>query len=224
MAERERVARELHDTLLQGFQGLILRFHLATQSMSETEAAKDEMEDALDSADELLIESRNRIRDLRYETNEPASLSRDLAALGEEFRMPHKWELDVVTRGVQRDLNPVSYQEIYAVAKEALLNAFRHSAASKIQAELWFDAASLSVIVRDDGVGIGSRELNGANRLDHWGVLGMKERAVALGSDLTISTPTGGGTEVRLVVPAALAYRDEGQRPWFASRTAKIRT
>ena len=132
LAERERVARELHDTLLQGFQGLMMRFHLATQSIPATEGAKSEMEEALDSADMLLIESRDRIRDLRYETIEPVSLSDALTALGEDFAMPHAWTLEVVTRGTPFELNPISYQEIYAIAKEALVNAFRHSKASEI--------------------------------------------------------------------------------------------
>ncbi len=85
LAERERVARELHDTLLQGFQGLMLRFHLATQSIPEGEVSKSEMEGALDAADLLLIESRDRIRDLRYESLESASLPRALAALRRRF-------------------------------------------------------------------------------------------------------------------------------------------
>jgi signal transduction histidine kinase len=218
LAERERVARELHDTLLQGFQGLMLRFHLATQSIPEKETAKSEMEGALDAADLLLIESRNRIRDLRYETLESASLAPALAALGEDFGMPHTWVLDVVTRGTPRDLNPVSYQEIYAIAKEALLNAFRHSAASSIQVELSFSAVALIVAVRDNGKGIDLNRLNGKNRSGHWGLVGMQERAANLGADLKISNPPGGGIEVKLQVPGALAYRREEKRTWFAGR------
>ncbi len=217
LAERERVARELHDTLLQGFQGLMLRFHLATQSIPETEGAKAEMEGALDSADLLLIESRNRIRDLRYESLEPASLSRTLTALGEDFGMPHTWVLDVATRGVPRDLNPVSYQEIYAVAKEALLNAFRHSTASNIQVELIFDAAVFGVAVRDNGRGIDPEILNGMNRRGHWGLVGMQERAANLGAELKISNPPDGGTEVKLIVPGTLAYRVEERKSLFAA-------
>ncbi len=217
LAERERVARELHDTLLQGFQGLMLRFHLATQSIPEREAAKSEMAGALDAADLLLIESRDRIRDLRYESLESASLPRALAALGEDFGMPHTWVLDVVTRGAPRDLNPVSYQEIYAIAKEAQLNAFRHSAASNIQVELSFGDAALHVAVRDNGKGIDPDRLNGRNRSDHWGLVGMQERAANLGADLKISNRPGGGAEVRLLVPGALAYRREEKRGWMAA-------
>ena len=208
LAERERVARELHDTLLQGFQGLMLRFHLATQSIPEREAARFEMEAALDSADLLLIEGRDRIRDLRYESIEPTSLSQMISALGEDFAMPHTWELDAVTRGVPRDLNPVSHHEIYAVAKEAVRNAFRHSSASKIQVELVFDEAIFSVTVRDNGVGIDSQILSG-KRTDHWGLVGMHERAVNLGSDLKISNLPGGGAEVKLLIPAAVAYHKQ---------------
>jgi signal transduction histidine kinase len=114
----------------------MMRFHLATQSIPPNEPAKSEMEEALDSADLLLVESRDRIRDLRYEAIEPASLPDALRALGEDFAMPHSWTLEVVTRGVVVELNPITYQDIYAIAKEALVNGFRHSKASEIRAEI----------------------------------------------------------------------------------------
>lgn len=193
----------------------MLRFHLATQSMPETETARTEMEGALDAADLLLIESRNRIRDLRYETLEAASLPRALAALGEDFGTPHTWVLNVFTRGAPRDLNPVSYEEIYAIAKEALVNAFRHSAASNIEVELSFTEAALNMTVRDNGKGIDPQSRNGSDRSNHWGLVGMRERSANLGAELKISKAPGGGTEVHLIVPGALAYRREGKHSSF---------
>ena len=207
VAERERVARELHDTLLQGFQGLLMRFHLATQSIPPGQPARGEMEDALDSADSLLVESRERIRDLRHEVIDLASLPEALTALGDEFAIPHGWELKVTTFGIVADLNPITYQDIYAVSKEALVNAFRHSGASLIQAELRFDPHQLTIDVTDNGVGIDFDILHGSRRTDHWGLAGMQERADNLGADLKLSLPPEGGTRVRLVVPGAMAYR-----------------
>jgi signal transduction histidine kinase/ligand-binding sensor domain-containing protein len=206
LAERERVARELHDTLLQGFQGLMLRFHLATQSIPLEEQARPEMEEALDCADQLLIESRDRIRDLRYETLDSSSLSAALTTLGEEFNLRYSSSFRLEIKGTPRDLNPVSYQEIYAVAKEALVNAIRHSGGSHIRAELSFDATRLRVCIRDDGKGIDASILNGKRRANHWGLTGMYERAVDLKADLRIASPPGEGTEVTLSVPAGVAY------------------
>jgi signal transduction histidine kinase/ligand-binding sensor domain-containing protein len=211
VAERERVARELHDTLLQGFQGLMMRFHLATQSIPEHEPAKMEMEDALDSADLLLVESRERIRDLRHEVIDPTSLPDALSALGDDFSVPHDWKLEVLIRGVAADLNPITYQDIYAICKEALVNAFRHSGASIIQAELHFEPHRLQIDVIDNGIGIDPRILSGGKRVDHWGLAGMQERADNLGADLKLSALPSGGTRVRLIVPGAMAYRHQEQ-------------
>ena len=206
LAERERVARELHDTLLQGFQGLMMRFHLAVQSMPSSSPAKSEMEAALDSADLLLIESRDRIRDLRYEAVDPISLADALIALGEEYPAQHNWNLKVSTLGTQQDLSPVSHQEIYAIAKEAVLNAFRHSEASMISVELVFEETRFYVRISDDGKGITTELLNDRRGTDHWGIAGMYERSASLGAELKICRVQTGGTEVRLSVPAANAY------------------
>jgi signal transduction histidine kinase/ligand-binding sensor domain-containing protein len=207
LAERERVARELHDTLLQGFQGLMMRFHLAAQTIPSTETAKSEMEEALDSADMLLAESRDRIRDLRYDTLEATSLADAITALGEGFGMPHIWTLQVLTHGVALDLDPISYQEIYAIAKEAVVNAFRHSEASEIRVDISFEQARLQLDISDNGKGIAAERLSVKRRMNHWGLAGMHERAKNLGADLRFMTPIGGGTQVKLAVPAAVAFR-----------------
>jgi signal transduction histidine kinase len=212
VAERERVARELHDTLLQGFQGLMMRFHLATQSIPPGESAKSEMEDALDAADILLVESRDRIRDLRYESIEPASISDALTALGEDFAMPHTWTLEVLTRGVAIELNPITYQDIYAIAKEALINAFRHSKASEIKVEISFAPMRLMLDIIDNGRGIDPDVLSGSKPTGHWGLAGMQERADSLGATLKIAVQPEGGTHLRLVIPGFMAFRHEQKR------------
>ncbi|HEY4358370.1 MAG TPA: triple tyrosine motif-containing protein, partial [Acidobacteriaceae bacterium] len=227
LAERERVARELHDTLLQGFQGLMMRFHLATQSIPANERARAEMEETMDAADVLLAESRDRIRDLRYESIEPASLDEALRALGEDFASPHTWTLEVVTRGIACDMNPVSYQEIYAIAKEALVNAFRHSQAAEIKVNLSFEATRFVLEIADNGKGIAADVLGGHKRANHWGLSGMQERAQNLGADLKFATPAGGGTEVRLVVPATVVCRERPRasslRYWVQTLLDRLR-
>jgi signal transduction histidine kinase len=217
VAERERVARELHDTLLQGFQGLLMRFHLATQSIPTDEPARAEMEDALDSADSLLVESRERIRDLRHEAIEFDPLPEALSALGEEFAVPRNWELKVITHGIEVDLNPITYQDIYAISKEALVNAFRHSKATLIKADLHFEPHRLQIAVTDNGVGLAPDILNGGRRADHWGLAGMQERADNLGAELNLSTLPEGGTRVKLIVPGAMAYRHVKNPPFWGN-------
>ena len=215
VAERERVARELHDTLLQGFQGLMMRFHLATQSIPPNEPAKAEMETALDSADMLLVESRDRIRDLRYESIEPVSLADALTALGEDFTTLHTWTLQVLTRGVAVELNPVTYQDIYAIAKEALVNAFRHSKASEIKVVIGFEQTRLTLDIEDNGTGIDPDILSGNKPTGHWGLAGMTERADSLGATLKITAQPAGGTHIKLSVPASTAFRHEQRLSWF---------
>jgi signal transduction histidine kinase/ligand-binding sensor domain-containing protein len=226
LAERERVARELHDTLLQGFQGLMMRFHLATQSIPSTEPARREMEEALDSADLLLAESRDRIRDLRYEAIEPASLSDALTAIGEDFTIPHTWILNVVTFGVAVELNPVTYRDIHAIAKEALVNAFRHSNASEIRVEIRFETTRLIVEIIDNGRGLDPALLR-SKYANHWGLAGMQERADNLNADLKFNIRPGGGTLIRLVVPATMAFRQQQQpsilRYWYQRWLERVR-
>ena len=167
------------------------------------------MEEALDSADLLLVESRDRIRDLRYETLQQVSLSEALTALADEFAEPSAWQLQIVTRDTPRDLNPVSYWEIYAIAKEALINSFRHSDASEILVTLCFDTARFTIEVTDNGQGIDPDVLNGRKRANHWGLSGMRERAANLRGELKIVSSPGRGTAIKLSIPAALAYQTD---------------
>ena len=215
LAERERVARELHDTLLQGFQGLMMRFHLAAQSIPAEQNARAEMEGALDRADLLLIESRDRIRDLRYEALDADSLPNGLELLCRNCNeLQPGWCRFSVT-GSPRELGPVSYQEIYAIAKEAVENAQRHSEASSLVIELDFDPARLRLRIADSGKGIDPRFLNGNHPTDHWGLAGMRERARNLKADLKLITSGAGGTDVTLTVPGGIAYLQQRKPSFF---------
>jgi len=132
--------------------------------------------------------------------------------------MPHNWTLEVVTRGVVVELNPITYQDIYAIAKEALVNAFRHSKASEIRAEICFETTRLTLDIFDNGRGIDPDILSGSKPADHWGLAGMQERADNLGAALKITIPPGGGTRVSLVISGSMAFR---QKP-KASRVANF--
>jgi signal transduction histidine kinase len=211
LAEREQIARELHDTLLQGFQGLMMRFHLATQLIPANQKARAEMEQALDRADLLMVESRDRIHGLRGEKVSKDSLPHAMATLGEHLGIQSLQSFQIVTEGSARDLNAICHEEIYQIAKEALSNVLRHSGASNSRVSLNFDVRYLTLRIIDDGKGIAPEQQNGGGHTRHWGIRGMRERAAKLNGEFKIISSPTAGTEVVLQVPANIAYCQEGR-------------
>jgi signal transduction histidine kinase/streptogramin lyase len=207
LAERERIARELHDTLLQGMQGLIWRFQAAAERIPAGEPARQLMEQSLDRADKLLSESRDKVKDLRPAAHDVAELGQALAAEGEELAQLHQVKFRVSTHGTHRELHPIVREEGFMIAREALTNAFRHAAASTIEAEVAYSDKELHVRVRDDGQGISNDVLDAGERPGHFGLLGMRERARKLGAHLEVWSRPAAGTELDLRVPAKVAYR-----------------
>jgi signal transduction histidine kinase/ligand-binding sensor domain-containing protein len=205
LVERERIARELHDTLLQGFQGLLLRFQAVMKTLPPESASHQKMEEALDRADEVLLEGRQRVRDLRSEGTTDTDLPESLARCGKELTQDYATPFELTVTGTPRPLDPSVWQEVYRIGREAMTNAFRHAAASKIEAELTYLQSGLRVTIRDNGHGIEPEILNGG-RAGHWGLSGMRERAERIGGQLNIWSQQAGGTEVDLTVPGKVAY------------------
>jgi signal transduction histidine kinase len=211
LAERTRIARELHDTLLQSFQGLMLHFQAVNDLLPEGQA-KQALEKALDRADRAIVEGRDAIQDLRSSTTVTNELGQAMAALGEEFGGAHDGgspTLRVSMEGKPRELHPILRDDIYRIAREALRNAFLHAHASKIEADITYSARLLRLRIRDDGKGIDPKLLD-AGRDGHWGLAGMRERAEQIGARLDIWSEVGAGTEVDLRVPGSVAYGTEG--------------
>lgn len=206
IVERERIARELHDTLLQGLQGLILRFHAVSARIPSREPEHDMMEHALKCADEVLIESRDRVKDLRASPDLQVDLPTALSTLGQELTQEQPVEFSVAVEGTIRALHPILREEAFMIGREALLNAFRHARAHRIEVEVAFSPKMLSLRVRDDGCGLEPAVLK-SGRTGHWGLIGMRERAKKVRSHLEIWSRRGVGTEVELRVPASVAYR-----------------
>jgi signal transduction histidine kinase/ligand-binding sensor domain-containing protein len=204
LVERERIARELHDTLLQGFQGLILRFHGVLKQMPDHEPSRQLMEGALNRADQVLIEGRNRVRDLRAESALGCELPEEIAACGKDLARDKSISFSLAIVGPRQPLHPVVRDEAYQIGREALINAFQHSKASKIEAEITFDCKQVRLVIRDDGTGMDQSVLN-EGRPGHWGLSGMRERAEKIGAQLNIWGRPGAGTEVDLMIPAKLA-------------------
>jgi signal transduction histidine kinase/ligand-binding sensor domain-containing protein len=217
LAERERIARELHDTLLQGVQGLTLHFQAAMKQIPGQEPARHAMEKALKYADDVLLEGRQRVRDLRAEGATANELSEMLAAYGDELAQDRDVAFKVAIVGSPLLLHPVVGDEIYRIAREGLANAFQHSQASSIEVEITYDPAIFSLRVRDNGCGI-DQETLGGGRQGHWGLSGMWERAQHIGGQLNVWSNPGSGTEIDLRIPAKVAYAlkpSQSRWRWF---------
>jgi signal transduction histidine kinase len=224
LAERERIARDLHDTLLQGFQGLILRFHDAMMTIPEPEPARQLMETALDRADEVMAEGRDKVVNLHPSFGKSVDLAQSLARAGDEIANGSELKICVTTQGQAQTLDPVALDEIYCIGREAMVNAFRHAKGKSIEVEVDYASWELRLRIRDDGRGIDPNILE-AGRPGHIGLASMRERAERVGGQLDIISGPGAGTEIELRVPAAKAYRgilDESpwRRLWHATLRA----
>ena len=203
--ERERIARELHDTLLQGFQGITLQVQGIAKKLRDQDPLRSMMEEVLDRADETLSEARQRVRKLRERSTDVDELPRFIEKCGRELAQNHPASFALTVIGAQRPLESAVQDQACDIAAESLRNAFQHASALSIEVEIVYDAAYLRIRVRDDGVGIEESVLaNG--RPDHWGLSGMQERARTIRADLKIWSRAGAGTEVEFAIPAELAF------------------
>jgi signal transduction histidine kinase len=225
VGERTRVARELHDTLLQSFQGLLLRFQAATNLLPERpEEAKRSFESAIDQAAAAITEGRDAVQGLRSSTKVTNDLASAITTLGTELAVgesnPNAADFHVEVEGASRDLHPILRDEVYRIAGEAVRNAFSHAQAKRIEVEIRYDERQLRLRVRDDGKGIHAQHLKESGRAGHYGLSGMRERAKLMGGKLTVWSELDAGTEVELKIPAARAYETSParRRSWLAEK------
>jgi PAS domain S-box-containing protein len=211
VSERGRIAREMHDTLLQSFHGLMLRFQVARDMLpNRPEEAMEALDGALNMADEAIVESRAAILDLRSEQVAQSDLVHLLTAMGSELAGSPGVNRDspkfsVTVEGERQTLSPMLHDEVYRIGRELLRNAFLHAGASHIEAEIRYDDGQLCLLIRDDGRGIDPTILEEGGRAGHWGLTGIRERAKRIGAQLDFSSEAGAGTEVQLTVPHSLA-------------------
>ena len=212
VTERTRIARELHDTLLQSFQGSLFEVQAARNLFARRpDDALQTLDGAIGSADAAIAEGRDAILDLRSGSAAGSDLAHLLASAGQElsgiavsnggsptFRM--------TVEGPPRDIQAALQDEVYRIGREILRNAFRHARAKKIEVEIRYDAQELRIRLRDDGIGIDPNVLNEGARAGHWGLPGIRERAKLAGAQLDFWSEAGAGTEVQVTVPASVAY------------------
>lgn len=205
LAIREHIAQELHDTLLQGFQGLVLRFQSILNRLPLGHPARDELEATLERADDVLQEGRDRVRYLREET-EPVELAPMLSAIADQVLGKQiGWALKE-TGHPHPVCAPVA-DDVARIASEAMFNALRHAEAGAICLKLVHARDSVTICVSDDGVGIPAPIRLAGKKEGHYGLVGMRERAQRLGAALTIEDANPTGTEICLIIPARIAYR-----------------
>ncbi|USX28935.1 histidine kinase [Oxalobacteraceae bacterium OTU3CINTB1] len=209
LEERERIARTLHDTFLQSVQGLILRFHSIKNALPKDDAAHARIDAALDAADAVLDEGRDQLLDLRVHHACRDDLAPALATAGGAACDERGVAFSLHERGEQRALRADAQDELYAIAKEAIANALRHSGSATLAAELSYGAAAFTLAIRDQGKGfdVAPGAPPAAQDGRHWGLTGMAERAARIGGALRLESAPGAGATVEVSLPAALAYR-----------------
>jgi signal transduction histidine kinase/ligand-binding sensor domain-containing protein len=211
--ERTRIARELHDTLLQSFHGLLFRFQAAANQLPDRPAdAKQKLESAIERAAQAITEGRDAVQNLRASTVVTNDLADAIGTLGEELLADHGHRstspppaLEVIVEGTSHDLHPIIRDDAYRIAGEALRNAFRHARAHRIVVTIAYDDDRVQLRVRDDGHGIDPTLVQDV-RPGHFGLPGMRERAELVGGKVAIWSERDAGTEVELTIPASIAY------------------
>jgi signal transduction histidine kinase/ligand-binding sensor domain-containing protein len=227
VSERTRIARDLHDTLLQSFQAVLLKFHAVTYLFPDrTAEAKETLETVIEQARQAITEGRDAVQGLRSSAVSSNDLAQSLSTLAEELAADQNGRSTphflVHVEGTPRHLAPLLGGEVYRIACEAVRNAFLHSNAGRIEVEIRYDHRQLRLRVRDDGKGIDPKFLDGGGPAGHYGLAGMQERAKLLGGKLALWSERDSGTEAELTIPASVAYAKSqaARRPMFWKRGA----
>jgi ligand-binding sensor domain-containing protein/signal transduction histidine kinase len=219
LAERTRIAQELHDTLLQGFLSASMQVHVAVDRLPADSQAKPILTRALQLMGQVIEEGRNAVRGLRASQSISLDLEHAFSLIQQEIvpREPGPPpDFRVIVDGEPRPLHPLLRDEVYRIGREALLNAFRHARAHTIEIELKYSSKHLVVLVRDDGSGIDSQTL-GSGRDGHYGLSGMRERADRIGARFHVWSSAAAGTEIELSIPGHIAFQDQRNHllSWF---------
>jgi signal transduction histidine kinase len=215
LAERTRIAQDLHDTLLQGVVSASMQLHVANELLAADSPAKPMVGRVMELMGQVADEGRDAVRGLRSTTENANDLETSFAEVGKQFGANGPRDYRVIVEGTQRQLRPIIRDEVYRIGREALANAFRHAQANKIEVELEYSTRHLRVLVRDDGAGIDSNVLH-SGRDGHWGLAGMRERAESIGARFRVWSRARAGTEVELSIPSHIAFESAPTAGWFS--------
>jgi len=213
LEEREAIARDLHDTLLQGFFSAAMQLDVANDRIPADSPAKPLVERVIELMKQVGQQGRAAIRSLRSPERDPHDLEQAFSEIREEFSSSPQIDYRVVVEGAPRRLHAAIWDDIFRIGREAIINAFRHSGASKIEVDLEYTGRNLRVLVRDDGCGIDA-EVAQTGREGHWGLSGMRERAEKMGAKLVVLSRADAGTEVQLSIPGSVAFESAPSAGW----------
>jgi signal transduction histidine kinase/sugar lactone lactonase YvrE len=213
-AERELIARDVHDTLLQGVQALLFRLQIWEGDPAVPDSLRKEMDSVVKQTKSIVIEGRERILMMRKVAAQPADLTESLAAIGNEASLVKGAAFEISIVGEEKTLAVEATQQLVDIAREAVRNAYQHSGAAHIRVGLQYGRRSLTMGVADDGRGIDPLILQGKGDSSHFGLVGMRERSKQLRARFRVQSQIGVGTRIEVVVPARIAYGDAFQWPW----------
>lgn len=222
-SERLRIARELHDTLLQSVHGLMLRFHFATEALPEDEPARQSLQIALARADEVIVEGRRRVQELREEMPDSVDFAAQIATIASELQMDQGINFQVVENGERHELLPNVQTELCRIAHEALLNTLEHSGATTAEVVLIYGSWDFVMKCCDNGVGLAPSILANGKRDGHWGLVGMRERALTIDGSLRLWSSPGNGMEIEVRISGRRAYRFPPKRLLWLNRLHQLR-
>jgi ligand-binding sensor domain-containing protein/signal transduction histidine kinase len=217
LAERTRIAQDLHDTLLQGVLSASMQLHVAADDLPENSPARPALDRVLQLMGQVIEEGRNTLRGLRSSTDTAYDLTSSFSRIPQELGNQQGVDFRVIVVGLPMPLRPAIRDEVYRIGREALLNAFRHSRAGHVNVQLEYATNQLRIVVSDDGCGI-DRPVLRSGRDGHWGLSGMRERAERIGAKLKVLSRTDAGTEVELRVPRDIAFESHpsiSAHKWF---------
>jgi len=201
--ERERIARDLHDTLFQGFLGASAILHTAIEQTPGDTPTKTSLNRALQLMYRVIDEGRLVLQDLRSSPAASLSLERGLRRLWDEL-LPEGVQFRIFVKGQPKALKPEIQEQIFGIGREAMVNGLRHSGATSIEVEVEYLPRRLRLVVHDNGCGIDPQFLR-CGRDSHWGLVGMRERAASIGARLRIWSCPRAGTQVELSIPGDIA-------------------
>ena len=213
-AERERIARDIHDTLLQGIQALLFRLQIWELNPVTPEPLRQEIAKVVTQAIAIIVEGRERILMLRRTQTKPAELREAFLALAGDESSDKPPAVSIHVKGVATALTTDAFEQLVDVGREAIRNAHLHAQAKQITLTLSYDRQSFSLTVSDDGIGIDTATLQSSGTTRHFGLIGMSERARQLHAQFRIEKNEPSGTRVIVVVPARHAYRKVRSWPW----------
>jgi signal transduction histidine kinase len=218
LAERMRVAQELHDTLLQGVISASMQLDVAADRLPADSPVQPALRHVMQIMTQVIEEGRNTLRGLRSATDGARDLENAFLRVPEELGGVPNVAYRVLVEGTPVPLLAVIHEEVYSIAREALVNAFRHSGAAQIEVELEYTPSRMRVLVRDNGRGINPEVLR-AGRDGHWGLSGMRERAERIGAKFKIMSGASAGTEVELSIPGSIVFQtppSNGRWGWLS--------